>query len=152
MVWRMPVWETFMASYRNDWPVRKSIANIILARRYRVTYSENAKSLRSSETRLSSLIDLWKDYKGFTSNHTPKPEARPCYDLDEPILSGFTDEDEMKGRSSTCGKMKHTKCFKREYLAPKVRIWIDLQRHRTLNFRVYILRSHRILGPQIAKK
>ena len=49
-------------------------------------------------------------------------EDYPCKDVTHVMSQkyGFTEEDLAAKRNGTCAKRKHTECFKREYLAPKV--------------------------------
>ena len=53
-----------------------------------------------------------------------KESPVPCKDLTHVLKHshkyGFTEEDLAAKRNGTCAKRKHTECFKREYLAPKV--------------------------------
>ena len=49
-------------------------------------------------------------------------DGHPCKDMSHVMEQkyGYTEEDLNAKRNGTCAKRKHTECFKREYLAPKV--------------------------------
>ena len=49
-------------------------------------------------------------------------DGHPCEDVSHVLEQkyGFTKDDLEAQRNGTCVKRKHTECFKREYLAPKV--------------------------------
>ena len=49
-------------------------------------------------------------------------DGHPCEDVSHKLSQkyGYTDDDLEAKRNGTCAKRKHTECFKREYLAPKV--------------------------------
>ena len=49
-------------------------------------------------------------------------DGHPCKDVSHVMEQkyGYTEEDRKAKRKGICAKRKHTECFKREYLAPKV--------------------------------
>ena len=75
------------------------------------------------------MVHLHKEYYDPDTHHgqTKTGPGWPCRDKTHVLNSkygsqkyGFTEEDRVAKRNGTCAKRKHTECFKREYLAPKV--------------------------------
>ena len=71
------------------------------------------------------MVHLHKEYYDPDTNHgQAKSGWWPCKDATHELKQsqkyGFTEADRAAKRNGTCAKRKHTDCFKREYLAPKV--------------------------------